>query len=101
MSKLNMATCCFLLLLIVFQNGTVNAQSLRKFSIKLNQKDWIKSKIIKNILDKQGLVEQKKKEILRRKDEEVEKLRRKIFHEYLFKKVKGSAVVLNDFYSRF
>ena len=42
-----------------------------------------------------------RKEIERKIEEEIEKVRRRIYMDFLFKRTKGNKAVLKDFYSRF
>ena len=104
MLKLNVATFAILLYFLFFCHDVRIVQgqfeSLRKFII-LNKEQLEMSKLIKNMIKKQREEELKLKEAQRRKEEEMENRRRKIFVEYLLKKVPGNAAVLKDFYSRF
>ncbi len=90
--------------------------SLRKFSI--NFKEVLKSNLKKKIVRKQKVAEERRieeenrrreeeerrkieEEEQKRKLENIDDLRRKVFQEYLLNQVTGKTTVLKDFFSRF
>ena len=88
--------------MVISKQVSVDAQfGFRKFGIDFSETNTLRLSLLMNLIKEQRIVEMKRKEIEQKKVEEIENVRRRVYMDSLYKRIKGNKAILKDFYSRF